>query len=116
MNEELRTVASAAKDPTSFGLITYVWVIVLAAWGGVVRFIRKVKSGEMSSKQAFKAIVGEILTSAFAGVLTFYLAEASGVSQLWTAVLVGVAGHMGGRSIEYIEIFFKRWTGAEDKQ
>ncbi|PFW62370.1 hypothetical protein COL27_30425, partial [Bacillus sp. AFS075960] len=102
-------------DPTSYGLITYAWVVALSAWGGTVRFIRKVKAGEMSLKQAVKSLVGEVLTSAFAGVLTFYLAEAAGVSPLWTAVLVGIAGHMGGRSLEHIEAVFKRWTGGCEK-
>jgi hypothetical protein len=28
------------KDPTSYSLITYGWVTLLAAWGGVVSFLR----------------------------------------------------------------------------
>lgn len=113
MNEEIRQVSEAAKDPTSYGLLTYAWVVALAAWGGTVRFIRKVKAGDMNPKQALKVWVGELVTSAFAGVLTFYLAEASGISQLWTAVLVGVAGHMGARSLEPLEALYKRWTGTK---
>lgn len=33
------------KDPTTYGVITYVLVAALAAWGGLVRFYRKVKLG-----------------------------------------------------------------------
>lgn len=116
MNEEIRQAAEAvSKDPTSYSLITYAWVVALSAWGGTVRFIRKVRAGEMSLKQAAKSLIGEVLTSAFAGVLTFYLAEATNVTPLWTAVLVGVAGHMGGRSIEHIEMIFKRWNGGSEQ-
>lgn len=115
MNEEIRQAAevAAAKDPTSYGALTYFWVVALSAWGGTVRFIRKVKAGEMRLGHAIKSLLGEIFTSAFAGVLTFYLAEATGVSGMWTAVLVGIAGHMGGRSLEAIEDVYKRWTGSK---
>lgn len=115
MNEEIRQAAEAAKDPASYSLVTYAWVFVLSAWGGTVRFIRKVKAGEMSPKQALKFLIGEVLTSAFAGVLTFYLAQATGVSGLWTAVLVGIAGHMGGRSLERLETMYKRWIGGSEQ-
>lgn len=113
MNEEIRQVTEAAKDPTSYSLLTYAWVFALSAWGGTVRFIRKVKAGDMTLKQALKSWIGELITSAFAGVLTFYLAEAAGISQLWTAVLVGVAGHMGARSLEPLEALYKRWTNSK---
>ena len=54
------------KDPSTYGLITYLWVTGLAAWGGLVNFYRKVKSGET---RAFNVVelIGEIATSAFRG-------------------------------------------------
>ena len=113
MNEEIRQAAEAAKDPTSYSLLTYAWVVALSAWGGMVRFIRKVKAGEMSLKQASLTLAGEIVTSAFAGVVTFYACEANGVAPLMTAVLVGVAGHMGGRALEPVEQLLKRWFGGK---
>ena len=47
------------KDPSTYGLITYLWVTGLAAWGGLVSFYRKVKSGET---RAFNVVelIGEI--------------------------------------------------------
>ena len=33
------------KDPTSYSIITYFWVTLLSAWGGVVSFLTKVKTG-----------------------------------------------------------------------
>ena len=64
------------KDPSTYGLITYLWVTGLAAWGGLVNFYRKVKSGET---RAFNVVelIGEIATSAFAGLITFWLCEAA---------------------------------------
>jgi hypothetical protein len=115
MNEEIRQAAEAAKDPSSYGLATYVWVIALSAWGGAVRFIRKLKAGEMSLKQVCLTLLGEVITSAFAGVVTFYACEANSLSSLTTAVFVSIAGHMGGRALEPIESWYRRWAGGSEK-
>lgn len=115
MNDEIRQVAEAAKDPTSYGLLTYAWVFALSAWGGTVRFIRKVKAGDMTLGKAAMTLAGEIITSAFVGVVTFYACEHYQLSPLLTATLVGVAGHMGGRAMEPLEALYKRWAGG-DKQ
>lgn len=116
MNEEIRHVVESVKDPTTYPALTYLWVVALSAWGGAVRFLRKIRAGEMSLAHAFRSLIGEAVTSAFAGVMTFYLCEASGITGMWTAVMVGVAGHMGGRSLEAMESFYKRWAGGKDDQ
>lgn len=94
------------KSPETYGLITYFWVIGLSALGGAVAFIRKVKMGH---SRAFNLVefFGEISTSAFAGVMTFYLCQWSGLSALATAAFVGIAGHMGSRAIFLLEVFFE---------
>ena len=95
------------KSPETYSLITYAWVIGLSAAGGAVAFIRKYRAGHI---RAFNVVelVGECTTSAFAGVMTFYLCEWSNMSQLATASFVGIAGHMGSRAIYNMEIFFER--------
>lgn len=90
------------KDPTNYAFITYFWVIFLAGWGGVVSFLRKMKDGT-SRPFNFIELIGEIATSAFAGLLTFWLGEAAGISPLITAVLVAISGHMGTRAIGLME-------------
>jgi predicted CDP-diglyceride synthetase/phosphatidate cytidylyltransferase len=60
----------------------------------------------------FTEFVGELFTSAFAGLLTFFLCEWSGLSPLLSAVLIGISGHMGSRAIFGIERWAeKRVTG-----
>ena len=90
------------KDPSSYGFITYILVSVLAAWGGIVNWIRKRKSGDTRPFN-FTELIGEIITSAFAGVLTFWLCEWSGVPPLLTAAMIGISGHMGSRAIFQME-------------
>ena len=90
------------KDPSSFAWITYAWVIVLSVIGGVVNFMRKLTRG-ISRPFNIVELIGELVTSGFAGVLTFWLCVWSGVSPLLTGVIVGVAGHMGSRLIFILE-------------
>lgn len=90
------------KDPTTYGLLTYAWVLILSAWGGLVSFLRKRRQGIVRAFNVTE-FLGEIVTSAFAGILTFWLCEAAGIAPLITAALVAVSGHMGSRAIFQIE-------------
>jgi hypothetical protein len=97
--------------PTAFSFITYVWVFAISILGGIVNFIRKVRDGETRAFR-FTEFIGEIVTSAFAGVITFYLCKATNIGELLTAVFVGVAGHMGSRAIFKLEKIVERWFDA----
>jgi hypothetical protein len=94
------------KDPTSYSLLTYSWVFLLAALGGVVNFMRKLQVGAVRPFNIVE-FVGELFTSAFAGIITFWLCEASHIDPLITAALVGVSGHMGSRAIFALENWLK---------
>jgi hypothetical protein len=94
------------KDPTTYGLLTYAWVFALSAWGGAINFWRKVKTGQARAFNIME-LIGELFTSAFAGVITFWLAESAGIDGLLTAALVGISGHMGSRAIAVME----QWAG-----
>lgn len=96
------------KDPSNYPLLTYLWVVGLATLGGAVNFLRKVRAG---AARAFNIteFVGELMTSGFAGLLTFWLCEWGGIDKMLSAVLIGISGHMGSRAIFRIE----RW--AEEK-
>ena len=94
------------KDPTSYSLLTYAWVFMLAIMGGVVNFMHKLKTGHTRVFN-FVEFIGELVTSAFAGVITFWLCENAGISPLMTAAFVGVSGHMGSRAIFMLENWLK---------
>jgi NhaP-type Na+/H+ and K+/H+ antiporter len=111
MIDEARAAADAAreaaKDPLSYPLLTYLWVFLLSAAGGFVSFMRKVQLG-VSRWCNLMEFLGELVTAAFVGVLTFWLCEAAGMSPLLTAALVGVTSHMGTRAIFLIEKMAQR--------
>jgi hypothetical protein len=107
------------KDPTTYSYITYAWVLGLACWGGTVNFITKIKTGTTRPFNITE-FLGEIVTSAFSGVVTFYLCELSLTPPLMTAVFVAISGHMGTRLIfkleQYLEKRFKKLTGSSDAE
>ena len=90
------------REPTNYGWMTYVWVIFVACAGGVAGYVKKVRSGE-ERRFRFRDLFFDVIVSAFVGVVTFWLCQASGLSQLWTAALVGMSGQMGARAIMFVE-------------
>lgn len=96
------------KDPTNYQLITYAWVLGISMLGGIVSFLRKMRAGVA---RAFNIIefIGEIVTSGFVGILTFYFCEAAGISPVLTAAFVGISGHMGSRAIFMFEKKLERY-------
>lgn len=101
------------KDPTSYPVIMYVWVVTLAAWGGVVNYISKVRSGA-ARRFNFAELLGEIVTSGFVGVLVFWILEYYQVPPLAAAPIIGIAGHYGARTIWVIERHLERRYGVGD--
>jgi len=92
------------KDPTTYSLLTYLWVFGLSSWGGFVSFMRKRRDG-IARPFNFAEFFGDIAASALAGVITFYLCEAADTPQLMAAALVAISGHMGGRAL----FLFEKW-------
>ena len=95
------------KDPTSYSFITYAWVFGLSSLGGFVSFMNKVKTGHARAFNVAE-FLGEIATSAFAGVITFWLCESSGIDKLISACLIAISGHMGSRAIMFFEDYLTK--------
>lgn len=82
--------------------MAYLWVFGLALFGGLVSFIQKAKRGAVRAWNVTE-LIGELLISAFAGLLTFYLCEAAELSQPLSAAFIAISGHMGPRAIFLLE-------------
>ena len=92
------------KDPTTYGVLTYLWVLGLAMLGGLAAFIQRLNKSAKPQplKTIFLKLAGELVIAAFAGLLTFWLCQAWGLDGTMSALAVGVSGHMGGKAIDGI--------------
>lgn len=106
---------AAADSITAISLFTYGWVFAISMLGGAVNFARKVRAGET---RAFRFIefIGELATSAFAGLVAFWLCKASGIGEYASAVIVAISGHMGSRAIFKLEQVVERWFDSRNMQ
>lgn len=108
----IKEAAKAVKDPTTYSVITYVWVAALSAWGGVVRYFHIIRGKRIPLGRIVCDLIVSIATSIFVGIITFYLCEAAGFEPLWSAVCVAVSGHMGAESLALFRNIVGRKLGA----
>lgn len=79
----------------------------ISIWGGVVNYYRKRKEGVIPCF-SITEFVGELVTSAFAGLVTFFLCEAAKFDPMLSAALIAISGHMGSRAIFLAERYLQR--------
>ncbi len=92
--------------------LTYLYVFLLSVFGGTVHNIRKIKEG-LIERFSLSEWLGDVVISAFVGLMTFYLCEYSKIDGPLMAFFIGIASHQGTRGIVYIEkYFFERLKNA----
>ncbi|MFP6820772.1 phage holin family protein [Acinetobacter sp.] len=91
------------------GLITYGWMIALAMFGGLVAFIRRLNQSKKPKplKEIFMRLFGELIISAFAGIITVLLCIYWDMPLVLIGVLAGMAGHLGGKAIDTFVLIWK---------
>jgi len=94
------------KDPMSYSWGYYAFIVGLSFWGGFAQYLKKVRMGQTKPFSIVEAI-GEMTVSGFAGIITFFLCEASDMSPLLSAAFAGISGHMGSRSLFMIERYIQ---------
>lgn len=90
------------RDPLDFPAKQYLFLLGIALLGGIVSWYAKVRSGYAQAWNLMH-LIGELATSAFAGLMAFLICTHIETSAPVTAALVGVAGHMGARAITVFE-------------
>lgn len=96
------------RSPLSYSLREYGLILAIAMLGGFVRWYNAVRRGE-SAAYDLRILVGELFTSAFMGILTFWACEAMNVQPLITAAMAGMAGHAGVSGLLWAERIMKRF-------
>jgi uncharacterized membrane protein YfcA len=80
------------KDPFGYATSTYFWVVGLSVIAGIVKYLNL--QGEFSWRIALRVIT----TSAFSGLVGFWLCEHFGVDGPLQAVSIAIIAVMGERS------------------
>lgn len=90
-------------------IIPTLWVVLLSIVAGVVSFARKVREGA-ARRFNFAELLGECMTSALVGLITFWLCEWAGANKYLEAALIAVAAHMGTRALFRFERVLEAWV------
>lgn len=114
MDQEIKMATDTLKDPSSVPLITYLWVFLLSLFGCIVRVLRELQTSRKSLRQIIVTFIVELLTSGFAGLVTFFLCEAMDVNPMYAAVWISIAGWMGVRALTVLESLHKARFGAKE--
>lgn len=90
-------------------VLTATLFVLLAMFGGLVAFIRKLNqsTAPLPLKVVFMRLTGELIISAFAGLMVYLLCRYWGFNELLTGVMVGIAGHLGGKAIDTVILIWR---------
>ena len=90
-------------------LVTLPYVLLLSLGGGLASFIMRLNSATEPQpiKILFVRFLGEMFLSGFAGLTTFLLCREWGLSLNYTAIMVAMAGHLGGNAISQMSKLYK---------
>lgn len=85
------------KDPTTYDLAAHALAIAIALWGGLISYARSIIGGRRAFSWLDMTI--ELLSSAFAGLLAYWVALGAGLDGYIAGAVAGVAGHAGTSSL-----------------
>lgn len=83
------------------------WIfLIFAMWGGLCHYIGGVRAKKRPL--SLFELAGDLVYSAFAGVMAVAICQHLDVGEWMTAAVAGMSGHMGSRSIFLLERVLKR--------
>lgn len=98
---------TSVRDIASYSLKDWGLVLGMSLLGGLVNWWGQVRRGEVPIT-SISSLVGELCTSAFAGLLAFFICEWANFPMMLTAALTGICGHMGTRAVSLFEGWAER--------
>jgi hypothetical protein len=99
------------KNPENYPLLTYGWMIALACWGGLTRYILRVR--ETNNRWSWKEALMQLVVSGFAGMLTSLICWHIQAPISLAGFLTGIAGAMGSAAINVFSSRFNALTGGQ---
>ena len=89
-----------------YGIHGYAWMVFLASWGGVVRYLTTLKG----NKPTFAGIATELFVSGFVGVIVGMTCQYYQLDFLLASAITGICGHNGTRSLYLISNLIQKKT------
>lgn len=96
------------KSPENYTLVTYLWLIFLSTFGGLIKFLRRVKGDRTGWRFTL-----DILIAAFCGIVAFFLCEGLGADRMTSHAISGIAGNLGSQSLDVFKQMFKELFGTD---
>ncbi|KLF56371.1 holin [Klebsiella aerogenes] len=102
-------MAKRMQDKDSIAGVSWLILLVIACWGGLVRYLIDVKQ----SKATWSWInaMAQIVVSGFTGVISGLIGIESGLSLYMILATSGISGAMGSVALTY---FWERLTGMKN--
>jgi hypothetical protein len=96
------------QDKESITGITWLIVLVIACWGGLVRYLIDIKQSKAT--WSFFNALAQVVVSGFTGLIGGLIGANSGSGLYMMLVIAGVSGTMGSVALTY---FWERITGVK---
>jgi hypothetical protein len=96
----------AMERPIIKCIFSWIYIILFGAWGGLVRYLLDVKSGQ-SGRNLFAALA-QIIVSGFTGVLAGLMSQSLGTVFHTSLAVSGISGAMGVVALNY---YWKKISG-----
>ncbi len=90
------------KDPTTWSQSTWILAISMAASGGIINWLGRIREGHTRAFNIME-LFGNIFTSGFVGVGVFMAAESLDQPIGLCAAAAGIGGHMAARLLFAVE-------------
>jgi len=93
-------------SPQDIPLATYLLVLFISFWGGLVNFLHKLKRFKYRKAKTSSLLIDlsvDLIISGFSGLVVFWICMWKGVDPLLSAPITGIAGHLGSRTIFLLE-------------
>lgn len=92
--------------------LPYVWAFLLSAWGGAVSYVNRIR--KRSKAFNWRELGFDVITSSFAGILTYSFCEYAKIDGYMAVILIAVSGHMGTRALASFENLYNRIIGVSE--
>ncbi|MBP2856166.1 phage holin family protein [Dickeya oryzae] len=96
------------KDPNTFAGMSWLILLALSAWGGLVRYLIDIRQNK--ANWSWVNALAQIVVSGFTGVIGGLVGIESGLSIYMILATAGISGAMGSVALTY---FWERLTGAK---